>query len=172
MRFLIPFAVVLSFVASASGDVDVRADVVEMLVLDDLSAASDESEIEATRVLVGALDRAQLFALRDGLNEAERARLLPLDIDVDVLERIVTEDLAASEVLQLVHAFALEARYERMARRFDARGEGYEAFAERARAEGAGQRARFLCGIGEGCDAESVEAIGLEPVDRGAAPGA
>ena len=108
------------------------------------------AEIEATARLVAALDERRASALRRSLDRAARAELLPLDIDTDALQRILDEDLVPGEIEQLAYAYVLQARFERVAGRFDARGEGFEEHAARARRKGLDSRRRLLCQIGVG----------------------
>jgi len=106
------------------------------------------AEIDGTSDFVASLDDEQARALNRSLHNAVASGLLPLDIDLDVLARILEEGLANGEIQQLTHAFEMEARFERLAARFDAKGDRFDAQAERARAKGASSKERFLCRIG------------------------
>jgi hypothetical protein len=128
----------------AQGEYDAAKTVVDAIV----------AEIEGTEEFVDGLDDDQAFALNRSLNNANKSGLLPLDIDLDVLSRIVDEDLANGEIQQLTHAYEMEARFERLAARFDDKGDGFEAQAERARRKGADSKDKFLCRIGDGCDSD------------------
>jgi hypothetical protein len=129
-------------VDTAQGDYDAAK-----MVVDSINA-----EIDGTREFVDGLDDDQAFALNRSLNNASKSGLLPLDIDLDVLSRIVDENLANGEIQQLTHAYEMEARFERLAARFDAKGDGFEDQADRARSKGADSKQKFLCRIGDGCD--------------------
>jgi hypothetical protein len=119
--------------------------------------AAINEEIDGTEEFVDNLDDRTVFALNRSLNNAVRTRLLPLDIDLDELNRITDEDFGNGEIQQLTQAFETEARFERLATRFDAKAEatGREQFtvnAERARNRGQERKESFLDRIGDGND--------------------
>jgi hypothetical protein len=129
------------------------------------AAAAVRGEIDATMRLVAQLDDPSALALRQSLERAARAELLPLDIDAAELQRIVDEKLAPGEIAQLAHAYALEARFERVARRFDARGDGFEEHAARARRRGVESRRRFLSRIGDAGRGDPAEPLQSPPAE-------
>jgi hypothetical protein len=118
-------------------------------------------EIEGTEELVAALEDKQAFALLRSLNNAVKTGLLPLDLDVALLQRIIDEDFGSREIQALTNGFEQEARFELLAARFEARAEatGNDHFvenAERARDRGASQKEKFLARLdGPGSDAET-----------------
>ena len=123
-------------------------------------------EIDGTEEFVENLDDRTVFALNRSLNNAVRTGLLPLDIDLDVLNRITDEDLGNGEIQQLTHAFETDARFERLAARFDAKAEAsdndqFASHAERARNKGQERKNSFLDRIGDGGDD-----VGAMPVEE------
>jgi len=83
------------------------------------------TEVVATTRFVEKLDDRRAGLLHGALIDAAREDLLPLDIDVDVLELISAKDLGKAEIEQLPFAF------------------------ERAREQGVDGTAVFLCMIGD-----------------------
>ena len=123
-------------------------------------------EIDGTEEFVENLDDRTVFALNRSLNNAVRTGLLPLDIDLDVLNRITDEDLGNGEIQQLTHAFETDARFERLAARFDAKADAsgndkFASHAERARNKGQERKNSFLDRIGDGGDD-----VGAMPVEE------
>lgn len=137
----------------------------QLAVAEGEAAAAVRGEIHATMRLVAQLDDPSALALRQSLERAARAELLPLDIDAAELQRIVDEKLAPGEIAQLAHAYALEARFERVARRFDARGDGFEEHAARARRRGVESRQRFLSRIGDAGRGDPAESLQSPPAE-------
>lgn len=106
-------------------------------------------EIALTGDLVGQLSDKQVMALNSALHSAFKTGLLPFDIDSDWLQRILDEDLGTGPIHQLVHAYAQEARFERLAARFDAKSleagdDKFAVQAERAREKGAAEYDKFV----------------------------
>jgi hypothetical protein len=116
-------------------------------------------EIDGTAEFVDNLDDKTVFALNRSLNNAVRTHLFPLDIDLDLLNRIVDEDFGNGEIQQLTQAVELDARFERLATRFDAKAEAtdnekFESHAARTRARGEERRNAFLDRLGDGDNLE------------------
>jgi hypothetical protein len=119
--------------------------------LDEANAAVQAilAEVQGTEEFVAQLDDQQVFAVNRALHNAVQSGLLPLDIDLDLLQRIVAEDFGNREIQALTHAFELEARFERRAARFEAKADAtgndtFQDHADRARAQGAALKEKFL----------------------------
>jgi hypothetical protein len=148
-------------VADSQQVVDAAEEVVDAseMTRDDAAevVAAINEEIDGTEEFVDGLDDRTVFALNRSLNNAVRTGLLPLDIDLDELNRIVDEDFGNGEIQQLTQAFEVEARFEQLAARFDAKAEatGRDQFAvnaDRARNRGQERKDSFLDRIGDGGD--------------------
>jgi hypothetical protein len=119
-------------------------------------------EIALTGELVEQLSDKQVQALNSALHSSFKTGLLPFDIDSDWLQRIVDENLGTGPIHQLVHAYAQEARFERLAARFDAKSlvSGDEKFtvqAERARTKGAAEYDKFIDKVDAASAREAVK---------------
>jgi len=138
--------------------------------LDDAQGVVDaiNEEIDGTEEFVENLDDKSAFALNRSLNNAVKSGLMPLDIDLDVLQRIIDEDLGNGEIQKLTHAYEMEARFERLAARFDDRdAEKFASQADRARSKGQSSRDKFLGQIGDGSgDDESGDEVTAAAKDQ------
>jgi hypothetical protein len=106
-------------------------------------------EIALTGELVNQLSDKQVQALNSALHSAYQTGLLPFDIDSAWLQRILDEGLGTGPIHQLVTAYAQEARFERLAARFDAKAldtgnETFSEHAERAREKGSAEFDKFV----------------------------
>lgn len=120
-------------------------------------------EIALTGELVDQLSDKQVQALNSALHSSFKTGLLPFDIDSDWIQRILDEDLGTGPIHQLVHAYAQEARFERLAASFDAKSldagdDKFAVQAERAREKGAAEYDKFVAKV----DAASARAAAQE----------
>jgi len=120
-------------------------------------------EIALTGGLVAQLSDKQVQALNSALHSSYKTGLLPFDIDSEWLQRIIDEELRVGPIHHLVRAYAQEARFLRLAARFDEKAldSGNERFSERAEAareKGAAEFEKFV----EKVDAASARADAKE----------
>jgi predicted nucleic acid-binding Zn-ribbon protein len=158
-------------VADAQSEVDtVNAAVMEA----EAAVQAILDEIEGTEELVAAMSDKQVFALYRSLNNAIQTGLLPLDLDVEMLQRIVDENLGNREIQALTNGFEQEARFEMLAMRFEAKAEatGDDQFldkADRARGKGAAQKEKFLArldGPGHSATSEAATAAAKQALEE------
>jgi hypothetical protein len=92
-------------------------------------------DIEATETFVSELDDRQVFALNRSLHPAVATGLVPLEIPLDLLYRIIDEDLGDGEIQALTRGFRLEERFDRKADAFEDQGKDFQAAMFRDRAD-------------------------------------
>lgn len=141
----------------AQGVVDAAQAVVDAIV----------AEIEGTEAFVAGLSEDDVFALNRALNNAVHTDLLPLDIDLALLEQLAEGGLTNREVQLATNAFEAQARFDRLADRFEAKAEasGKEQFlakADRARAKGAAMKDKFLGKLAGDAAGEAAHAAASE----------
>lgn len=128
-----------------------------------------QAQIEDTEQLVANLSDTQVVALNRSLNNAVHSGL-SLDFDLDLLQRIIDEDLGNHEIQTMMTALELEARFDQHAARFEAKAEatGNDRFLDHAaRMEEHGDvlRQKFLDRIDV---ADAVEEAGNDAVHEAA----
>jgi hypothetical protein len=121
-----------------------------------------QDEIALTGELVNQLSDKQVIALNSALHSAYQTGLLPFDIDSAWLQRIIDENLGTGAIHQLVQAYAQDARFERLAARFDAKaldtGDAkFTAKAEAARDKGSAQFDKFVAKVDAASAREAVK---------------
>lgn len=126
-------------VDAAQADVEAAAAVVQAI----------EDEIQATADLIGELSDEQVFALNRSLHNAIVTGLLPLDIDSEYLEAILSGEYDGPQINAFIKAYEEEARFQKLAARFHDKAEasGDDVFyqhEERALAKAASQKEKFL----------------------------
>jgi len=127
------------------------------VVVDAAQAVVDAivAEIEGTEEFVANLSDDDVFALNRSLHNAVQTGLLPLDIDLELLELLADGGLSNREVQLATNGFESEARFNRIADRFEAKAassgkDHFLAKADRARAKGAAMKEKFLAKVGAG----------------------
>ena len=95
--------------------------------------AALQAQAEANEQFVADLSDSQVVALNRSLNNAVHSGL-QLHFDLDLLQRIIDEDLDNRGIQALTHALELEARFEQHAARFEAKAEatGNDKFLDKA----------------------------------------
>jgi hypothetical protein len=121
------------------------------MVVDDKAAIVQAivDEIELTVALIDELSDEQVAALNRALHNAIQTGLVPFEIDSEHLQAILDGEYGVRQISHLITGFEKEARFERLAARFETRATetGNEKFlghAERARAKGASEKEKFF----------------------------
>ena len=94
--------------------------------------AAIEEEIEKTGQLVDELSDEQVFAMNRNLNSAIASGLLPLGIDSEDLEEILSGDYGKVQINAFMQAFKQRAIFERHAARFEDKAESDASFQTKA----------------------------------------
>jgi uncharacterized cupredoxin-like copper-binding protein len=142
------------------------------MVVDAAQAVVDAivAEIEGTEEFVANLSDEEVFGFNRSFNNAIQTDLLPLDIDLDLLDQLALDGLTNREIQLATNGFESEARFMRIADRFDAKAaasgmDHFAAKADRARAKGTAQKEKFLAKVG--VEEAVAEAASEAAKDRG-----
>jgi hypothetical protein len=131
------------------------------------------AEIEGTEQYVDELSDKEVFAYNRAFNNAIQTDLLPLDIDLDLLNFLAENGNTNRDIQLATNGFESEARFMRKATWFEAKAEStgkdhFYAKADRARAKGAAQKAKFLDKVGADLGSDQAKATAKGHAKRAA----